>query len=92
MSNYIPLRDIAADWRINIRAWLAKGKLQRIAKAINNREAHTTWQLFKNFCGKYHNKWLAGQQKILSGQRDVRFGSIVVWNAWGACIYARPGQ
>ena len=64
VSNYIPLRDIAADWRINIRAWLAKGKLQRIAKAINNREAHSTWQLFKNFCGRYHDKWLAGQQEI----------------------------
>ena len=64
VSNYIPYRDIAADWRINIRAWLAKGKLQRIVKAVNNREAHSTWQLLKNFCGRYHDKWLAGQQEI----------------------------
>ena len=28
VSNYIPLRDIAADWRINIRAWLAERKLK----------------------------------------------------------------
>ena len=64
VSNYIPLRDIAADWRINVRAWLARHKLKNIVNAINNREAHTTWQLLKNFCGKYHDKWLAEQQKI----------------------------
>jgi ferredoxin/flavodoxin len=64
VSNYIPLRDIAADWRINIRAWLAERKLKKIAGAIEKREHHETWQLLKKFCAGYHEKWKAEQRKI----------------------------
>ena len=64
VSNYIPYRDIAADWRIAIRAWLAEKKIRKIAKAIAGREHHDTWQLLKNFCQSYHDKWQARQQSI----------------------------
>lgn len=64
VSNYIPYRDIAADWRIGIRAWLAKRKLAKIAKAIERRRLHDTWQLLRAFCQRYHNQWLANQQDI----------------------------
>lgn len=64
VSNYIPYRDIAADWRIRIRAWLAERKLKNIIAAIKERKAHTTWQLLKKFCGNFHAKWLAGQHEI----------------------------
>lgn len=64
VSNYIPYRDIAADWRIAIRSWLAEKKLHKIAKAINAGEKHQTWQLLKNFCRKYHDTWAARQEKI----------------------------
>lgn len=64
VSNYIPYRDIAADWRIAIRAWLAEKKIRKIAKAIAGREHHDTWQLLKKFCQSYHDKWQARQQSI----------------------------
>lgn len=64
VSNYIPYRDIAADWRINIRAWLAQRKLRKIAAAVGGREHHDTWQLLKKFCAGYHEKWKARQQQI----------------------------
>ena len=41
VSNYLPLRDTAADWRIRIRAWLAERKLKTIAQAIKDRRPHT---------------------------------------------------
>lgn len=57
VSNYLPLRDTAAEWRIGIRAWLAERKLQGIAKAIENKEHHATWQLFRDMCRRYHEEW-----------------------------------
>ena len=57
VSNYLPYRDTAADWRISIRAWLAKRKLSGISSAIEHREAHTTWELFAASCKKLHEKW-----------------------------------
>jgi ferredoxin len=64
VSNYIPYRDIAADWRISIRAWLAERKIRKIADAIKNKEAHDTWQLLRKFCQRYHEDWRARQEKI----------------------------
>ncbi len=64
VSNYIPYRDIAADWRISIRAWLAERKLAKIAKTIAGRKTHDTWQLLKTFCKGHHDKWVANQQAI----------------------------
>ena len=72
VSNYIPLRDIAADWRINIRAWLAERKLKKIAGAIEKREHHETWQLLRKFCAGYHDKWKAEQRKIDENFQCVR--------------------
>lgn len=64
VSNYIPWRDIAADWQIAVRAWLAERKLKKIASAIGNREQHETWQLLRKFCAGYHDKWKARQQEF----------------------------
>ena len=64
VSNYLPLRDTAAEWRIRIRAWLAEKKLGNIAKAIENREPHSTWQLLQNPCRRIHNEWKERQQRI----------------------------
>ena len=64
VSNYIPYRDIATDWRIAIRARLAEKKLRKIAEAVRNREAHDTWQLLKKFCQNYHEEWRTQQEKI----------------------------
>ena len=57
VSNYLPYRDTAADWRISIRAWLAERKLHGIVGAIEHREAHKTWELFSDSCKKHHEKW-----------------------------------
>ena len=57
VSNYLPYRDTAADWRIKIRYWLADKKLQKISKMISNNETHTTWELRKDWCHKVHSDW-----------------------------------
>lgn len=64
VSNYIPWRDIAADWRIRIRSWLARRKLRKISEAINSREEHNTWQLLQKFCQNYHEEWRQRQSHI----------------------------
>ena len=64
VSNYLPLRNTAADWRIRIRAWLAEKKLRKIAEAVKNKEPHTTWQLLRKPCRRLHEEWKARQQKI----------------------------
>lgn len=57
VSNYLPYRDTAADWRIKIRYWLADKKLSEIAEMISRDEAHTTWELRKEWCRKVHDDW-----------------------------------
>lgn len=47
VSNYLPYRDTAAQWRISIRAWFAERKLKGIAKAIEQEAHHITWQVFR---------------------------------------------
>ncbi|SFT42355.1 4Fe-4S dicluster domain-containing protein [Selenomonas sp. GACV-9] len=64
VSNYIPWRDLAAQWRINIRAWLAERKLVKICVAVKQRKLHTTWQLLPKFCQGYHEKWRQRQPQI----------------------------
>ncbi|MBQ7515863.1 MAG: EFR1 family ferrodoxin [Schwartzia sp.] len=64
VSNYLPLRDTAADWRIRIRAWLAERKLRKIAGAIAKREPHRTWQLLQQPCRRLHREWKERQQRI----------------------------
>ncbi|ORT99944.1 Ferredoxin [Anaerovibrio sp. JC8] len=50
VSNYLPYRDTAAEWRISIRAWLAERKLKGIAKAIAQNGHHDTWQVLRDMC------------------------------------------
>ena len=64
VSNYLPLRDTAADWRIRIRAWLAERKLKTIAQAIKDRRPHSTWQLLQKPCRRLHQEWKERQQRI----------------------------
>lgn len=64
VSNYIPWRDIAADWRISIRVWLAEKKLKKIAGAVASREGHETWQLLKGMSRRYHEEWKHRQVSI----------------------------
>ncbi len=64
VSNYLPLGDIPAEWRINIRARFAERKLRKIAKAIRDHEAHSTWQLLGKPCHYLHEKWKSWQQKF----------------------------
>lgn len=57
VSNYLMLRDTAADWRIKIRYWFAERKLKKIAEMISQNELHSTWEVGKNSGKKYHDDW-----------------------------------
>lgn len=57
VSNYLPSRDTAADWRIKIRYWLAERKLNKISAQIAENQSHDTWELFQKMCKKYHDEW-----------------------------------
>ena len=64
VSNYLPYRDTAAEWRIRIRAWFAEQKLQGIAESIEQKEHHSTWQILRDMCRRYHEEWREKQGKI----------------------------
>ena len=64
VSNYLPYRDTAAQWRISIRAWFAKRKLKGIAKAIAQNNHHDTWQVLRDMCQRYHEEWRGRQETI----------------------------
>ncbi|MBR1647889.1 MAG: EFR1 family ferrodoxin [Selenomonadaceae bacterium] len=57
VSNYLPLRNTAADWRIKIRYWLAEKKLSKIAEMISHEREHSTWEFFKERCRRVHDDW-----------------------------------
>lgn len=57
VSNYLPYRDTAADWRIKIRYWFADKKLQKISRAVAENAEHTTWEVGKETCKKMHDDW-----------------------------------
>lgn len=57
VSNYLPLRDTAADWRIKIRYWFAERKLKKISAMIAQNESHDTWEVGKSSGKKYHDDW-----------------------------------
>lgn len=57
VSNYLMLRDTAADWRIRIRYWFAERKLKKIARAISDGQSHETWELRKDWCRRMHDDW-----------------------------------
>ena len=64
VSNYLPLGDIPADWRISIRAWFAERKLHKIASAIKEKRTHHTWQLLRKPCRRLHEEWKERRQTI----------------------------
>ncbi|MCR5834795.1 MAG: EFR1 family ferrodoxin [Selenomonadaceae bacterium] len=64
VSNYLPYRDTAAQWRIKIRAWFAERKLKDIAESVAQNESHSTWQLLKDMCRRYHNEWRERRKTI----------------------------
>ena len=57
VSNYLPLRDTAADWRIKIRYWFAERKLKKISDMVAQNESHDTWEVGKSSGKKYHDDW-----------------------------------
>ena len=64
VSNYLPLGDIPAEWRINIRARLAERKLKKIAAAVKDRNPHGTWQLLRKLCRRIHENWKEARQTL----------------------------
>lgn len=64
VSNYLMLRDTAADWRIRIRYWLADRKLDKIARAIDGNKPHETWELRKDGCRRMHDAWEARRSTL----------------------------
>ncbi len=58
VSNYLPYRDTAADWRIKIRYWFADKHLAGIARAVADAENHSSWEIFKDKCKAMHSDWL----------------------------------
>lgn len=68
VSNYLMLRDTAADWRIRIRYWLAERKLQKISRMISTGQTHSTWELDKERCRQMHDAWEARRAEL-----DLKF-------------------
>lgn len=59
VSNYLPYRDTAADWRIRFRYWWADRTLAKIASAVATNAPHKTCEINKAGCKKMHDAWLA---------------------------------
>ncbi len=57
VSNYLPLRDTAADWRIKFRYWWADKTLAKISGAIAANENHIDLEINKDACKKMHDAW-----------------------------------
>ena len=64
VSNYLPYRDTAADWRIKIRYWFADKKLQKISHAISENEIHTTWEVGKEKCKQMYDAWKSRRESL----------------------------
>ena len=88
VSNYLPLGDIPSEWRISLRARFAERKLQKISKAVCNRETHSTWQLLGTPCHHLHEKWKSWQQKL-----DEKFRcNTAICTSCGLCERVCPSQ
>ncbi len=64
VSNYLPLRDTAADWRIKIRYRFADRKLKKISRAVSENKIHKTWEVGKNICKKMHDAWESRRESL----------------------------
>lgn len=64
VSNYIPMRDIPAGWRISIRAWMARRMLKKIIAFVEAESAHPVWQWLPSALEHYHPDWLERREKI----------------------------
>ena len=57
VSNYLPYRDTAADWRIKLRYIYADRQLSKIVTAISESQNHSSWEIFKDKCKEMHTAW-----------------------------------
>jgi len=57
VSNYLPYRDTAADWRIKIRYKFADKKLEKICREIAENKNHITCEVGKEKCKQMHDDW-----------------------------------
>lgn len=57
VSNYLPYRDTAADWRIKLRYIFADWQLQKIVRAVAETQPHTSWEILKDKCKQMHDDW-----------------------------------
>lgn len=57
VSNYLPSRDTAADWRIRFRYWWAERQLKKVSESISENRARKTCEIGKNLCRKLHEEW-----------------------------------
>lgn len=64
VSNYLPLRDTAADWRIKLRYIYADWQLKKICKAVEENQTHTSWEIFKDKCKQMHDDWKSRRAAI----------------------------
>ena len=64
VSNYLPSRDTAADWRIRFRYWWADIQLRKIVKTISEHKSRSTWEIGKKFCRKMHDDWESRQSEL----------------------------
>ncbi|MBR1420055.1 MAG: EFR1 family ferrodoxin [Selenomonadaceae bacterium] len=64
VSNYLPSRDTAADWRIRFRYWWADRQLPKIVESISKNESRSTWEFGKNLCRKMHEDWKSRKSEL----------------------------
>ena len=64
VSNYLPYRDTAADWRIKFRYWWADKTLADISRAVAENKIHNTWELNKAACKKMHDDWISRRAEL----------------------------
>ena len=57
VSNYLPYRDTAADWRIKLRYIYADWQLKKICAAVAENQTHSSWEIFKDKCKQMHDDW-----------------------------------
>ena len=64
VSNYLPYRDTAADWRIKFRYWWAEKTLAKIASAVAESKSHVDCEINKAACKKMHDDWISRRANL----------------------------
>lgn len=57
VSNYLPYRNTAADWRIKLRYVYADWQLSKIVRAVAENKSHSSWEIFTDKCKQMHDDW-----------------------------------